>query len=96
MIAPYFSATSHKPGQRADVAIHREHAVGDQQFLAGLVLHAGELLFGVGDIFVAKDQNLCPRQPRPIDDRGVIQRIGDDEILFAQHRRHRARIRREA
>ena len=45
-------------GQRADVAIHREHAVGDQQLLAGLIFHAGQLFFRVGDVFVAEDQNL--------------------------------------
>ena len=28
-------------GQRTDVAVHGEDAVGDQQFLAGLVLDAG-------------------------------------------------------
>ena len=45
-------------GQRADVAIHREDAVGDQQLPSRLVLHAGELLFGVGDVFVTEDENL--------------------------------------
>ena len=47
-------------GQRADVAVHREHAVGDQQLLPRLVLHAGELLFGVGNVFVTEDENLRP------------------------------------
>src|SRR5208282_3639209 len=49
-----------QPGQRADVAVHREHAVGDQQLFPRVILHAGELLFGVGDIFVAEDENLRP------------------------------------
>ena len=48
-------------GQRADIAVHGEDAVGDQQLLAGLILNAGQLLFGVGDVFVAEDQNLCLR-----------------------------------
>ena len=83
-------------GQRADVAIHREDAVGDQQFLAGLVLHAGELLFGVGHVFVAEDENLRSRKTAAIDDRGVIQLVGNDEIVFAQKCRNRPRVRRES
>ena len=96
MMAPYFSASVAQPGQRADVAVHGEDAVGDQQLLAGLIFDAGQLFFGVGDVFVAEHQNLCPRQARAVDDRGVVQRIGDDEIVFAQHCRNRARIGRKA
>ena len=66
------------------------------KFLAGLVFHAGQLLFGVGNVFVAEDQNLRLREPRAIDDRRMVQRIGDDEVVLAQYGRHRARIRREA
>ena len=33
--------------QRADVAIHREHAVGDQQLVAGLVLELLQQFFGM-------------------------------------------------
>jgi hypothetical protein len=51
-------------GQRADVAVHGEDAVGDQQLFAGFVFNAGELLFGVGDVFVAEDQNLGARGAR--------------------------------
>jgi hypothetical protein len=29
-------------GQRADVAVHREDAVADQQLFAGLVVHTGQ------------------------------------------------------
>ncbi len=83
-------------GQRADVAVHGEDAVGDQQLLAGLVLYAGELLFGVRHVFVAEDENLRLREPRTVDDRSVIQRVGDDEVVFAQNRRNRARVGREA
>ena len=83
-------------GQRADIAVHGEDAVGDQQLLAGLVLDAGQLLFGVRDVFVAEDENLRLREARAVDDRGVVQRVGDDEVVFAQHRRNRSRIGREA
>ena len=96
MMAPYFSASVAEAGERADVAVHGEDAVGDQQLFAGLVFYAGQLFFGVGDVFVAEDQNLRLRQARAVDDRGVVERVGDDEIVFAQHRRDRACIRREA
>jgi hypothetical protein len=95
-MAPYFSATSHRAGQRADIAIHGENAVGDQQLLARLVFDAGQLLFGVGDVFMAEDQDLGFREPRAVDDGGVVQRVGDDEIVLAQDRRNRAGIRGEA
>ena len=96
MMAPYFSARSHSAGQRADVAIHGKDAVGDQQLLARLFLDAGQLFFGVRNVFVPEDQNLRLRKPRAVDDRGMVQRVGNDEIFFAQHRRDRSRIGRKA
>ena len=85
MMAPYFSARSHKRGQRADVAVHGKDAVGDEQLAAGLVLDAGELLLGVRDVFMAEDLDLGPGQTRAVDDGGVVQLVGDDEVVFAQH-----------
>ena len=62
------------------------------KFLAGLILHAGELLFGVGDVFVTEDENLGARETCAIDDRSVIEFVGDDEVVFAQERRNGARV----
>ncbi len=45
---------------------------------------------------MAEDENLRLREARAVDDRGVVQRIGDDEIVFAQHRRDRARVGRKS
>ena len=53
-------------------------------------------LFGVGEIFVAEDLDLGARQASAIDDAGVIQFVGDDEVFFAQDRRNRARVGGEA
>ena len=39
----------------ADVAVHREDTVGDEELPAGLVLDLFEKFFGVGNIFVAED-----------------------------------------
>src|SRR5271166_3729562 len=47
-------------GKRADVAIHREHAVGDQQLFPRLILHGGELLLSVGNVLMPEDENLRP------------------------------------
>ena len=79
-------------GQRADVSVHREDAVGDQQLLAGFGLDAGKLFLGVRDVFVAEDENLRLREARAVDDRGVIQRVGDDEVVFAEHGRDGAGV----
>ena len=54
-----------QPGQRADVAIHGKNAVGDEQLVAGLIFHAGQLLFGVRHILVAEDQDLGARKAAP-------------------------------
>ena len=58
MMAPYFSAAIAQSGEWADVAVHGEDAIGDEQFFAGLVFHAGEFFFGLGDVLVFEDQDL--------------------------------------
>ena len=95
MIAPYFSARSVSLRHRANVAVHGEDAVGDDQLAPGFVLDLFQQLLGVGDVFVAKDLDLRARQPRAVDNAGMVQLIGDDEIFLAQNRRHRSRIRCE-
>ena len=45
---------------------------------------------------MAKHLDLGPRQPRAIDNAGVVQLVGKDEIFLAQNRAHRARIGRKA
>jgi hypothetical protein len=83
-------------GQRSDVAVHREHAVGDQQFVAARAVQALHDFRRLGRVLVRKDVNLGSRQPAAVDDAGVIQRVGDDVILRPQNRRNRPRVRREA
>ena len=68
----------------ADVAIHREDAVGDDELVAGLVLNFAQELFAVGDIFVAEDFDLCAGETCAVDDAGVIELVGDDEVFFAE------------
>ena len=40
----------------------------------------------------SEDLNLGAGQAGAVDDDGVVQLVGDDEVFFAQHRRHRAGI----
>jgi len=69
---------------RANVAIHGEDAVGDEEFVPGLVLDFFEKFFRVGNILVAEDFDLCAGETSAIDDGGVVQLVGDDEVFFAQ------------
>ena len=50
----------------------------------------------MGNVFVAEDKNLRPRKTAAINDRSVIELIRDDEVVLAQKRRNRSRVRREA
>jgi hypothetical protein len=47
-------------GQRANVAIHGEHSVSDEEFASGIVLNAGQFFLRLRNIFVFINQNLCP------------------------------------
>src|SRR5208283_1975230 len=85
-----------QPRQRANITIHRKNAVGDQQLAAWLALNAGELLFGMRNIFVAEDKNLRPRQPAAVNDRSVVQLVGDDEVFLTKNGGNGARVGRES
>ncbi len=87
MMAPWRSASFNETGQRADVAIHGEDAVGDQQLAAGDAVEFGEDLFGGGEVFVREDVDLGAREAAAIDDAGVIQFVGDDVIFGSENRR---------
>ena len=50
------------------------------------------MLFGVSNIFVPKDQNLGAREASAVNNAGVVELIGDDEIFFAKNGRDRARV----
>ena len=82
--------------KRSNVAVHGEDAVSDEQLAAGLVFDAGELFFGVAEVLMIKNENLRAREARAINNGRVIQLVRDDEVFFAQNRRHRSRIRRES
>ena len=68
----------------ADVAVHGEDTVGDEELAAGLVLHFLQELLGVGDIFVAEDFDFGAGEAGSVDDAGVVELVGEDEVLFAE------------
>ena len=51
---------------------------------ARLVLDFAEQLFGVGDVFVAEDFDLRAGEAGAVDDGGVVELVGDDEVFFAE------------
>ena len=76
-------------GQRRDVAVHREDAVGDDQRAAavGLAQAPREVL----DVAVVVDEGLRPGEPAAVDDRGVVERVGEDDVAAARQRARRCR-----
>jgi hypothetical protein len=95
MMAPNSSAASHELRDRTEVAVHREHAVGDDQLARarGQVLEDGAR--GV-HVLVREDLDGGATQPGAVDDAGVVERIGDDEVVLAEHRGDGAGVGGEA
>ena len=71
-------------GDGADVAVHGEDAVGDDELYAGLVLDFLEELLAVGDVFVAEDLDFGAGETGAVDDGGVVEFVGQDEVFFAE------------
>src|SRR5580658_6076844 len=44
--------------ERADIAVHGEYAVGDQQLFSWLVFNARQAFFGLRHVFMLEDENL--------------------------------------
>ena len=69
--------------QRADVAVHREDAVGDDD--AEAVLLGGlELLLEVGHVGVGVAVALGLAEADAVDDGGVVEGVADDGVLFGE------------
>ena len=83
--------------QLRDVAVHREDAVGGDQLEAravrvGLLQPRLQLVHvGVGEAVA-----LRLAEPDAVDDRGVVQRVGDDRVLGAEQRLEQPAIGVEA
>ena len=73
------------PGEVGDVAVHREDAVGRDHpgVRAGRLLEARLELV---EVAVRVAQPLRLAEPDPVDDRGVVERVGDDRVVGAEQR----------
>ena len=67
--------------QRRDVAVHREDAVGDDEAAPVLRQVLLDFRFQVGGIAVLVDDDLGAAQARAVDDAGVVEAVGEDDIL---------------
>ena len=71
-------------GQRGDVAVHREHAVGDDQGAPALGL--ADAPPEVLHVAVVIDEHLRAREPAAVDERSVVELIGEDHVAGTRQR----------
>ena len=91
------------PGQRGDVPVHGEDPVRDDQDQAIRPAAVGPARFACllqdglepRDVGVGIDLPGCLGQAHAIDDRGVVEGIGHDQVGFAGDGRNHTRIGRE-
>ena len=84
-MASWASAAVGEGGQRGGVAVHAEERLGDQQAAAGspgLGQQAGR---GAG-VGVGIDGDPRPGQTTAVDEAGVVQGVGDDDVLRPRER----------
>src|SRR5690348_948232 len=82
--------------KRGDVAIHGENAVGDEELAAVPVFRLLQDALAVGEILVLENLDGGFGEAAPIDDGGVIQLVGNDEVVLAENGGDCAGVRREA
>jgi hypothetical protein len=78
------------PLERRHVAVHREHAVGDDQRPTALRLLDAPL--EMVEIAVVVDEHVGAREPAAVDDRGVVELIGEHDVAGASERRGHADV----
>ena len=78
-----------------DVAVHREHAVGHDHAEAGGGRLA-QLRLQVGHVRVLVEVALRLAQAHAVDDRGVVQLVGEDGVFRAEQGLEHAAVRVEA
>ena len=79
-------------GERRDVAVHGEHGVGDHDRAVRVPQKPGHL----PEVAVPVDPDLARGQAAPVDDRGVVQLIGDDRHVRTADNAEDAEIGGEA
>ena len=82
-------------GQRAQVAVHAEHAVGDEQRSLS-ARKVREDRASRRDVAVRKHFDRRATQASAVDDARVIQLVGHDDVVATEERSDGTGIRREA
>jgi hypothetical protein len=93
-IAPYFSARSQIAVELGDVAVHREHAVGGDQRKRLPCVAFRRARARPCRCWRSGSARLA--QADAVDDRGVVERVGDDRVLLAEQRLEQAAVGVEA
>ena len=81
--------------ERADVAVHREHTVGDDKTETA-ALCILQLLLKVGHVGIGIAETLCLAETHAVDDGSMVQSIGDDGIIGTEQRLKHATVGVEA
>ena len=89
-----FLAQAHQVGQRGDVALHRVHAVHDDEF-RGVAGGEPEFLLQVRHVVVAELAHLAETQAAAVDDAGVVQGVQEDESAAEAQASHDAQVHLE-
>ena len=76
--------------ERRDVAVHREHAVGHDQ--ASPPARLAQPPLEVVGVEVVVDERLRSRQPAPVDDAGVVEGVGEDDVALLRERADHAHV----
>ena len=80
-------------GERRHVAVHREDRIGDDQTTtSGTPQTPREVV----EVAVLVDERVGKREPAAVDDRGVVQCIGENGRAALRERRDDARVREVA
>ena len=96
MMQPNSSASAHSVRQRAEVAVHAEHAVGDEERRAGAAGSDLQDLARRVDVLVRKHLDRRAAQAAAVDDARVVQLVRHDDVVLAEDGRDRAGVGREA
>ena len=83
-------------GQRRDVAVHREYAVGDDHAAAVRAGGLPDLLVQRRRVVVGVTDDARAGQAAAVDDAGVVQLVRENGVLFAHQRRHHGQVGGEA
>jgi len=82
----------HHLRQRRDVSIHAVDAVDSQKQASAVGRRSPERLLERGQIAVWEYPEVRLRQPRAVDDRGVVELVGDQRIALSDQRRDDAEV----